>query len=230
MVADDDGAAFLGNALKPAVGHAVHRVRQEPHDETHGELRHAVEDVDRDADVDHRQQQEQLRYRAVQFGEPDDGEHGAHHHETGVEDVRRRDDACAPIFGGARLDERHQRHHVHAAEDAGQEQSEQHPKTPVARQKGRDTAQAGGVDGVDGEIDFDPHDADAEGGDRHQADLDPAPRKSFADQRTGADGDGEHGEDERDDARPARQVVPREIRNLREVDAPDEPEPGNAED
>ncbi len=65
---------------------------------------------------------------------------------------------------------------------------------------------------------------------RHQSEFDLVPGHALAEQRTDADADGEHGEQQRDHVLRTAEVHPRIVGKLRKEDEPVEPEPGHAED
>jgi hypothetical protein len=70
---------------------------------------------------------------------------------------------------------------------------------------------------------------EADRAERHEADLDLAPRQLLAEQRPDADSDREHREEQREHVLAAAQHVARVRRQLREIDRAVEPEPGDAE-
>lgn len=143
--------------------------------------------------------------------------------ERGVDDAGGGNDAAAGRVGRARLDEGGQGHDVHAAEEAGQEERGKRPQASVAGEERRCTArrQGGARHGGGREVGLDRGGADAERGDRHEADLDPASGQALAGERPGANAERERGQ--------RRRAAAGEIGNLREADARDEPEPRLAE-
>ncbi|MCY1180214.1 hypothetical protein D9M71_136930 [compost metagenome] len=70
----------------------------------------------------------------------------------------------------------------------------------------------------------------AEGAERHQADFHLAPAQALAQHRAQGDAHGKHGQDQSHHGFVAVQPFLGVGRDLREVDCPDEPEPGIADD
>ena len=230
MVADDDGGAFVRHPIQPLVRHPVHAVRERPDQKPHGELRHLLEDVGGHGQVRHRQGGQQAGNGEVQHRQPEDGQPGPNDHEQGVQNVVRGDDPGAALLGRAHLNERLQGHHEHAGEDADQQQVEQQPQAADAAEKGPGIPQALPFHPGDGEVAVDAGQADAQRAERHQADFDAAAGQPFAQQGAGRHGDREHRQDQRHHRRPPSQVLLDQAGNLRQIDRPDQPEPGDAED
>ncbi|MNN09602.1 hypothetical protein D3C81_1224890 [compost metagenome] len=176
MVAHQQRCAFVGDALEAAMLHAVHRVAQQPDQKTHGELGHDPEDVSVDQDIEQRHHQEQLRDAQVRKAQQDDGENGRHHHEQGIENIVGGDDSRALVLGGARLDQRVQRHDIEAAEYPKADDRQQDPPGLAHAQQCQPVMRCCAGRHITGVPPPEqPEQRQAEGTEGHQADLDLAP-------------------------------------------------------
>jgi hypothetical protein len=151
-------------------------------------------------------------------------------HEQRVQDVVGRDDAGAVRGLAADLDERVHGHAVDAGKQREQGQVRQH--APVRRlgdegrqrKRGRRHRQAARC-----EVQVDGEHAHADGAQRHQADLHMPAREHLAQQRTGADADGKHHQQQRSHLFVAMQHIARKAWKLRQEHRAEEPHPRNAQ-
>ncbi|MCY1404520.1 hypothetical protein D9M71_197300 [compost metagenome] len=209
--------------------HPVHRMAEQPDQEAHGEFRHDAEDVDVHRHVHQRQHQEQLRDRQPRHRQQQDRDDSRGDHEDRVEDVVGGDHPGALVRLGARLDQRIQRHDVEAAEHADAEDVAEHRpglRLLQHRQPVVGLRAAREVAGVPPEQQAEQGQAD--GAERHQADLHLLAGELLAEHRTQRDAHREHREDQRHHALVAVQQLLGVARDLRQVDRTEEPEPGVA--
>ena len=226
MVAHQQRRAFIRDGLQVAMLHAVHGMAEQPDHEAHGELGDDFKDVSVNRDVEQRHHQEQLGDRQLGHAQQQDRNDGRNHHEQCIEDVVGGDHPSPFVLGGARLDQRIQRHDVKAAEHTQAEDIKQHPpRLAIAEHREPIVGlhvlrEAAGV----------PPQKQAEYGQakrakRHQADFHLTPGEFFAQHRAQGDAHREHREDQGHHGFIAVQPFLGIGRDLREVDRADKPEP-----
>ena len=236
MVADQQRAAAFRHLLNAPFLQPVDGMNEQPDDEADEELRHQAVDVRRHGDIEQRRGQKELRNRQPQR-EQRHGNDGGNHHEQGVENIVGGDDARLVAFLAARLDEGVERHDVEAAKQPQQGDVQQHAPVrglPECTQKiisavGKPGGQAGCVGIQARPVEVDAENRQADSAERHQADFHLAAGEFFAQQRTDADAEREHRQEQDENAFIAVQHVFGEGGKLRQNRCPVKPEPRSPE-
>ena len=226
VVAHQQRRALVRDRFKVAMLDAVHGVAEQPDHEAHAEFGDDLEDVGVDADVQQRHHQKQLRNRQLGNTQQNDRNNRRHHHKQRVENVVGGNHPRPLVLSRARLDQRVQRHDIEAAENAQAKDVDQHRPSVHKTQHGNP---AMAVDAVRDSPGMPPQQqakhGQAERAERHQTDLDFAPRELFAEHRTQRNPYREHRQNQRDHGFVAVHPFLGVGRDLRQVDRPDEPEP-----
>ena len=228
VVAGQNGRSGEGDVLVARDLEAVHAARQHPRHKAQQVLGHPHENVERHHRVGNTGEQKDLRNRAA-AGQQRPGDQRAGDHEQRVQDVVGRDGAGAVRGRAAQLDQRIHGHAVQAGKQAQQRQIGHDTPVGGLGGKGRQTHHRAGWQATRGKVQIHRKHAHANRPQRHQADLYMAAAQYLAQQRTGADTDGEHHQQQRGHLRVAVQHLFGKAGELAQEHRAKKPHPANTQ-
>ena len=228
MVADQHGRAISRNMLLTAHFEAVDKVGDDPGHKAQQILWHQKEHIESHDGVGNARQQENLRNAGTR-GQQRASQNAGDDHEQGVQDVVGRNDAGTVRGLAAQLNQRIHGHAVNTGRQRHHSQIKHHPPVSGLGDEGGDTHQLRRRQAAHRKIQVNGKHAHANCAQRHQANFYMAAAEHLAQQRTDADTDRKHHQQQRSHMLIAMQHLFGKAGELGQKHGAKEPHPADAQ-